>query len=297
VLSGELAERLETWVPGHDALAGAAFAKAVVGRLELSTWARARSLLWAAARLGAYGARVGIDDEEVLLREASIERFIAQATPTWSAPSRRTARSNLVFLAHERTRRGPRRASLSRERALAPYAEAELASYLALGDAQPTEARRQRASGLIALGAGAGLLGTDLRLVRGLDVTQRSGGVIVEVHGARARRVPVRAELAGRALAAAHWAGAGFIVGGAKPTRRNVTSALIASLAKGPDLPRLNLARLRSTWLARCGADLGLATFMTAAGVRCSQRLGDVVAHLDAGDEAEAVALLGGRVH
>jgi hypothetical protein len=230
------------------------------------------------------------------LSEPFIERFMANATPTWTPASRRTARSNLVFLATQSTRHGPRRASMSRERALAAYAESELASYLGLADAQPTEARRQRASGLIALGAGAGLIGADLRLVRGSDVAPRWGGVIVDVHGARARCVPVRAEFA-RARAAAAWAGAGFIVGGAKPTRRNVTSALIASLAKGPDLPRLNLARLRSTWLARCAADIGLATFMTAAGVRCSQRLGDVVAHLDAGTEADAVALLGGRVH
>jgi hypothetical protein len=33
---------------------------------------------------------------------------------------------------------------------------------------------------------------------------------------------------------------------------------------------------------------------MAAAGVRCSQRLGDVVADLDPGDEAHAVRLLGG---
>lgn len=295
MFSGELAERLEAWVPGADARAGAGFARALVAPLELSSWARARSLLWAASRLGAYGASVGVEAQEVLLSEPFIERFMAADTPRWSASARRTARSNLLFLATERTRRGPRRAALSRERALAAYSASELASYLALCDAQPTEARRQRASGLIALGAGAGLIGADLRLVRGADVTQRCGGVIVSVRGTRARHVPVRAELAARALAAAHWAGPGFIVGGAEASRRNVTSPLIASLAQGPDLARLNLARLRSTWLAACAADIGLATFMRAAGVRCSQRLGDVVAHLDAGDEADAVALLGGR--
>jgi hypothetical protein len=295
VLSGELTERLEAWAPSADALGGAAFARAVVAHLELSSWARARSLLWAASRLGAYGTSVGIEAEEVLLSEPFIERFMAAGTPRWSAPARRTARSNLLFLATERTRNGPRRAGLSRERALAPYSASELSSYLALSDAQPTEARRQRASGLIALGAGAGLIGADLRLVRGADVTQRSGGVIVSVRGARPRHVPVRAELAARALAAPHWAGPSFIVGGAKASRRNVTSPLIASLAQGPDLARLNLARLRSTWLAACAADIGLATFMRAAGVRCSQRLGDVVAHLEVGTEADAVALLGGR--
>jgi hypothetical protein len=38
---------------------------------------------------------------------------------------------------------------------------------------------------------------------------------------------------------------------------------------------------------------LGLATFMHAAGITCSQRLGDIVATLDPGGEAGAVALPG----
>lgn len=295
MFSGEVAERLETWWP-RGAEAGAPFARALVASTEVASWARARSLLWSAARLGAFALARGIEaDPAVVLRVGFIERFLAEGTPTWSAPARRTARSNLNFLAKEARRSGPRPARLSRERAKAPYAEAELAAYLALADAQATEARCQRASGLIALGAGAGLIGADLRLVRGHHVAARAGGVVVEVRGARARHVPVRAELAPRALGAAAWAKDGFIVGGAEPTRRNVTSPLIASLAQGPDLPRLSLARLRATWVARCAADIGLPTFMAAAGLRCSQRLGDVVAGLDPGDDERAVVLLGGR--
>ena len=295
MLSGEVAARLGAWAP-RGAQAGASFARALVASVEVHTWPRARSLLWAATRLGAFAAERGIDPQaEVVLRVGFIERFLAEGTPTWSPPARRTARSNLYFLARETGRGGPRPARLSRERAQAPYEEAELAAYLSLADAQPSEARRQRAGGLIALGAGAGLIGADLRLVRGWHVASRAGGVLVEVSGANARTVPVRAELAERALESAAWAADGFIVGGAEPTRRNVTSPLIASLAQGPDLARLSLARLRATWVARCAADIGLATFMAAAGIRCSQRLGDVVAGLDPGSEESAVALLGGR--
>ena len=295
MLSTEVAARLDAWRPRGDAAAGAAFARAVVAQVEPTSWARARSLLWAAARLGAFAERVGAPvDAASVLERSFIERFTAAATPTWSGAARRTARSNLLFLATETSRRGPPPVPLARERARPPYSVAELASYLALADAQPTEARRQRASGLIALGAGAGLVGADLRSVRGHDVVARSGGVVVCVGGARARTVPVRAELATRALEAAAWATGGFVVGGAEPTRRNVTSPLIASLAKGPDLPRLSMARLRSTWVARCAVDIGLPAFMAAAGVVCSQRLGDVVAGFDPGTEADAVALLGG---
>jgi integrase len=295
VLSSEVAGRLETWAP-RGPQDGASFARAAVEAAEPTTWARARSLLWAASRLGAFAARVGLDAESAVVLERSfIERFVETESAHWSAPSRRTLRSNLLFLAAEVHRGAPRPVPLSRERAVAPYSEAQVASYLSAADAQPTIARAARASGLIALGAGAGLIGADLRLLRGSDVAERSGGVVVDVRGARPRTVPVRSELAQRALGAAHFAKEGFIVGGAEPSRRNVTSPLIASLCGGPDLERLSLARLRSTWVARCAADIGLATFMAAAGLRCSQRLGDVVAGLDPGDEARAVALLGGR--
>jgi len=183
---------------------------------------------------------------------------------------------------------------LGREPSQAPYSQAELRRYLHLADNQPTPERRSKASGLIALGAGAGLIGADLRLVTGADVHARSGGVVVEVRGLHPRVVPVRREMAERALRSAFVAGPSFIVGGAEPNRRNITSRLIASLSGGSEMDKLSLARLRATWVARCAIDIGLPTFMAAAGVRCSQRLGEVVELLDSGSEKEAVALLGG---
>ncbi len=87
---------------------------------------------------------------------------------------------------------------------------------------------------------------------------------------------------------------AGLICGGADPGRRNLTNPLVAALDGGTGLPRLDTSRLRATWLAGCAGLLGLATFMAAAGISCSQRLGDLVAGLEPAGEAEAVALLGG---
>jgi len=139
-----------------------------------------------------------------------------------------------------------------------------------------------RAAGLVCLGAGAGLIRGDLRDVRGGDVACRSGGVIVTVRGARL-------------LAAARAAGTGLVCGGADPGRRNLTNPLIRALDGGGGLPRLDTSRLRATWLADCARLTGLATFMHAAGITCSQRLGDIIAGLRPGDEAEAVALLGGQ--
>jgi hypothetical protein len=48
-------------------------------------------------------------------------------------------------------------------------------------------------------------------------------------------------------------------------------------LLKGKACP----SRLRATWLADYGELLGLATFMHAAGISCSQRLGDLIAGLE----------------
>jgi hypothetical protein len=117
--------------------------------------------------------------------------------------------------------------------------------------------------------------------VRGTDVVSRSGGVVVVVRSGRsARTVPVLSFYHDRLLAAAAFAGESLVIGGTSPTRRNVTSPLTASLAGGRDLPRIEIARLRATWLVACAETMGLKAFMDAAGITCSQRLGDIVAHL-----------------
>jgi integrase len=185
-------------------------------------------------------------------------------------------------------------APLPRERAKAPYSPGEINGYLALAGAQPAATRRMRAAGLICLGAGAGLAGADLRAVRGSDIACRSGGVLVQARGRRPRVVPVLARYHQPLLASAKFAGTGLVTGGTDPARKNITTPLIRSLSGGTGLPRLETGRLRSTWLADCAELLGLATFMHAAGITCSQRLGDIIAALEPGDEAEAVALLGG---
>jgi len=105
--------------------------------------------------------------------------------------------------------------------------------------------------------------------------------------------VPVLARYHARLLAAARFAGTGLVCGGADPGRRNITSPLVVALDGGSGLPRLDTSRLRATWLAEVAELLGLATLMHAAGISCSQRLGDLVAGLEPAGEADAVQLLG----
>ena len=229
----------------------------------------------------------------MLLHPSVTERF-TRCAPGLSGVARRTLRTNLRFIGRRVVPQlYPADLPLPRERAKAPYSPAEIGGFLALADAQPTVERRMRAAGLVCLGAGAGLIRGDLRDARGSDVIARSGGVVVTVRGARPRTVPVLARYHARLLAAARFAGSGLICGGADPGRRNLTNPLIAALDGGAGLPRLDTSRLRATWLAGCAELLGLATFMHAAGISCSQRLGDLIAGLEPAGEAEAVRLLG----
>jgi integrase len=255
---------------------------------------RAKNLLWAAGKLAGYAIGLGLEAvPEVVLHPSVAERF-TRCAPGLSPVARRTLRTNLRFTGRRVVPQlYPADLPLPRERARAPYSPAQIAGYLALADAQPALERRMRAAGLVCLGAGAGLIRGDLREVRGADVACRSGGVIVSVRGARPRTVPVLARYHARLLAAAAFAGTGLICGGADPGRRNLTNPLIRALDSGGGLPRLDTSRLRATWLADCAELLGLATFMHAAGISCSQRLGDLIAGLEPGSEDEAVRLLG----
>lgn len=295
-LASEVAGAIAGWRSRAVGGRSQAFAREVVALAEPGTTARARALLFAAARLAAFGESVGLEPRpEVLLHPSVIERFIVAGEGAFSPPTRRTLRTNLRHLAR---RAGPQTPpeplALPRERAKAPYSDAEIAAYLALARAQPTRSGRMRASAMICLGAGAGLIGSELRHLTGADVIERSGGLVVEVGGRRARAVPVLARFHEPLRAAAAFAGERYLVGGRDPARKNLTSELRAALCADAGLARLEAGRLRASWLLACARLIGLGAFMHAAGIRCSQRLGDLVAQLPPADEREAVALLGG---
>jgi hypothetical protein len=274
----------------------AAFARDVITAAGPKGQERAKNLLWAAGKLADYAASLGLDlVPGVVLHPSVAERF-TRCAPGLSGVARRTLRTNLRFIGRRVVPQlYPADVPLPRERSKQPYGPAQIDGYLALADAQPTLERRTRAAGLVCLGAGAGLIRGDLREVRGTDVICRSGGVLVSVRGARPRAVPVLSRYQSRLLAAAASAGTGLICGGTDPGRRNLTNQLVAALDGGGGLPRLDTSRLRATWLRDCAELLGLATFMHAAGISCSQRLGDLIAALEPAGEPGAVRLLGAR--
>ena len=292
----EVAAYIGRWRPWSVSPRAAAFARDVITAVQPGAQERAKNLLWAAAKLADWALPLGLEPvPEVLLHPSVAERF-TRCAPGLSPAARRTLRTSLRFIGRRVVPQlYPADAPLPRERAKQPYGPAQIDGYLALADAQPTRERQMRAVGLVCLGAGAGLIRADLREVRGTDVACRSGGLIVSVRGARPRAVPVLSRYHARLLAAAAFAGTGLVCGGADPGRRNITNPLIRALDGGGGLPRLDTSRLRATWLAEVAELLGLATFMAAAGISCSQRLGDLLAGLEQAGEAAAVQLLGAR--
>jgi hypothetical protein len=235
----------------------AAFARDVIMAVQPGGQERAKNLLRAAGRLAGYALSLGLDLQPgVVFHPSVIERF-ARCAPGLTGVARRTLRTSQRFIARRVVPKlYPADVPLPRERAKAPYTAAEIAGFLALAGAQPTAERRMRAAGLV-----------------------------VAVCGPRARVVPVLARYHARLRAAGRSAGSGLICGGADPGRRNITSPLITALDGGGGLPRLDTSRLRATWLAEAAELLGLATFMAAAGISCSQRLGDLVAGLAPGPD------------
>ena len=290
----EVAAYIAQWRPSSLSPQAAAFARDVIGQVAPEGRERAKNLLWAAGKLADYAIPLGLEPvPEVVLHPSTAERFTRRA-PGLSGVARRTLRTNLRFIGRR----------VVPQLYPAGYAAAPGTCQ---GPLQPGGDRRvSRLGGRPAhpaaadAGGGAGLPGRRRRADPRRPARRarhrracRSGGVIVTVRGARPRAVPVLARYHDRLLAAAAFAGTGLICGGTDPGRRNITTPLIRSLAGGAGLPRLDTSRLRATWLADAAQLLGLATFMHAAGITCSQRLGDLLAGLEPAAEADAVRLLG----
>jgi hypothetical protein len=287
---------IASWAPEGAPPEAGAFARAAVAAAGPASAARAEPLLWAAGRLAAFGMELGLDPvPEVLLHPSVIDRFTREARGL-KAGGRSTARSSLRFIAARVVPRlcPPRDVVLTRDPPPGRHSPGEIAGFLALADAQGTRERRARLAGLVCLAAGAGLGGGELAGVRGTDVQRRSGGVLADVRGPRARAVPVLAPYQGRLLAAAAFAGEGPVLGAGRAPGE-IVHRLLRNLDGGGGLPALDVSRLRAAWKSDCAARLGLAVFLRAAGAAGSLRLADLAAGLDPGTEEDAVALLGAR--
>jgi len=163
-----------------------------------------------------------------------------------------------------------------------PYSPEEVQGLLALASAQPTLSRRRTLRAILHLGLGCGIASRDLAWVRGQDIEQQlDGSVSVTVSGGTRPRIVVA--LHGHEsvlLELARSTSSGLLIGGSTRGRRNVTRGPLDRVVGGEDRPRLETARLRSTWLlAHLRACTPLSALMVAAGLTTVRPLEDLLHH------------------
>ena len=128
-----------------------------------------------------------------------------------------------------------------------PYTPMELAVIVRVCRMQPTEAKRRDLSVVVALGAGAGLDSVDLRHLHIEDLGVE--GLQVHVQQPRPRIVPARGRLEDLLRSAVDGRRTGELVLGDKVDRRNTAARAVENAALY-NVPHIEAARLRATWLA-----------------------------------------------
>ncbi len=232
---------------------------------------------------------------KALLDSDVIERYVAVGMPGARDSTRATRRAILRRIAR-RCASPPQDLPLpiAYRRIRPPYSPEEVHGLLALASAQPTPSRRRTMRAILHLGLGCGIASRDLAWVRGQDIEQlQDGSVSVTVSGGTRPRAVITLQAHETALLEiARFARAGLLIGGTARGRRNVTCGPLDRVVGGEDLPRLEIARLRSTWLlTHLRARTPLPTLMTAAGLTTVRPLEDLLHHWPVDADAARLAL------
>lgn len=163
-----------------------------------------------------------------------------------------------------------------------PYTPHELAVIVRVCTVQPTPRKEVDLCAVVGCGAGGGLDSVDQR---GLHVEHvvdlgEDEGLVIHVQDPRPRIVPVRApleHLLRRAIAGRR--GDELLIG-VKPDRRNTAARAVENAALY-NVPHIEPARLRSTWLADLMTDtVPIGVLLQAAGLKSARTLTDLLPHL-----------------
>lgn len=171
-----------------------------------------------------------------------------------------------------------------------PYSAEEVASIVRVAMTQPTETAGRQLSALVGLGLGAGLDSEDFRVLRCRDIDDRgdAGGILVTITSRTPRRVMVRRcyeELVRRGVARLR---EGDLITGRMEGRRNVGNKVVERTTVLGGAPRIELSRLRSTWLSwLLTFPVPLAVIMAASGIRSARTLTDLLGHIATAETAK----------
>ncbi|KXF50721.1 hypothetical protein AXA44_18265 [Rhodococcus sp. SC4] len=247
---------------------------------------QAANALKALSRFAVWAIDVGYDlDREVVLVPEVVERYRVTGMRELAPTSRSTEISRLRTVARAVTRRAPwpaPGAGGSRQGLSPTYTEAQVAAYWEAALSQNGPFRVQAMTAVLALTVGAGARPGELFAITAADVIEVDGVVAVVLGPVSARRVvPVRAGWVERLKGVLAGAGAGPLVASHR-AGRDQAAALLASFEYPAGLPRLTVARLRSTWLTGVLSDCGVAEIFAAAGIVSGKSFSDLVPYLAA---------------
>ncbi|AHK29173.1 hypothetical protein Pd630_LPD01945 [Rhodococcus opacus PD630] len=247
---------------------------------------QAANAMKALSRFAVWAIDVGYDlDRETMLTPEVVERYRATGMRGLAPTSRSTEISRLRTLAREVTRRAPWPAASeqgARQGLSAPYADEQLESYWTAAGAQNGPFRVQAMTAVLALTVGAGARPGELFAVTRADVVEVDGVVAVALGPESAGRVvPMRAGWGHRLTGVVAGAGTGPLVASHR-AGADQAAALLASFEYPAGLPRLTVARLRSTWLTGVLSDCGVAEIFAAAGIVSGKAFSDLVPYLPA---------------
>ncbi|MGW4479454.1 hypothetical protein [Rhodococcus triatomae] len=217
-------------------------------------------------------------DVEQIFHPATVNRY-AVTVAGLSEATRSTRRATLTTLSRRITRAAPwepPRVVLHYPHGEQPYTFAQVSRLLWWAPRQGTAIRRRGLAAAVALGAGAGLRGTEMMSVRSSDVRERSAHVIVAVRGPMTRQVPVRPAYADAVLAAADNAHGGPLFH--DPLLRvNAVGELLSHCDVPETLRPLTSTRLRWTWECAMIQAVPLPVFMRMSGHTETGRLADIL--------------------
>jgi integrase len=278
-----------------------AFVRPIVSAARPPTLASAKNLVRDGSGLAAWCLSVGIDlDPRMVFAPSTFERYLAIGLADTSEAVRKAARSNLRRLAKCAAPKlqPPEPSPISRSALKRPYDLDQVEAFLRLAEQQQTQLRRDRLTSLICMGAGAGLMPGEFQNVQARDVARRGRTVLLNIAGANARVLPVLEPL-GQLLrgAAGHLVSDAYLLGGTVETdRRNQVALTIAHMYSDRALPRLDIGRLRATWLTHQLEVFGFDVLLAASGLRQSSLFCDLVALFPKPSEEVICQQLRGRL-
>jgi len=189
---------------------------------------------------------------EVVFHPDTIDEFIATGCAHFTKGTRSTYRSTLLHVGEAYVGAplfAPRPLPLPTSDPESPYTTEEIAALWGWARGLSTASMRDGAAVVLAFGLGTGIKAVELNAATSGWIADTPTGLVLDIPGDRARRVPVRQRWEPAVHDAVASAGGGLVF---RPERDQVhdrhLTRFLERLPRG-DAPKLSMQRLRVTWI------------------------------------------------